>query len=457
MKLQEALRARQAPSPPPAPRPRRADLGVFVAVLLGPALFLAASAALRQRVGDLEERLVRDAGTALEAPRLRPVHVDRPRPGSLGDALAPHLPPIEAEARAGGDDQGTADKDQLRAVVAGDAPLAALPSRFAVALGRLRPDLDAVLEGTHAERADLGESAEASMPAKGATWEGYQLAALLAGVEVRRALAGGDATRAAAVCLDALALGRDAALTGGLVGRMVQVAITSRLAPACAAALEDLPPAEARRALGRLRIVRDALPPFSTTLREEHVTAQLIIYGPLLPERARARLGPRSLAIVATGERAQRPWQRLVTRDSWRATRRVMDDLVAVADLEPEAFDAAEKRVMKGARKRLNPLTSIAMPTYAKYARRAEVSLRRMDAIALAVGAAVWRAERGAWPRSPGVLASAGLVTPEEAHRTATARLEPAAGGRALEVSLPLPQGDREKDPASVTLRVEAR
>lgn len=51
------------------------------------------------RVSDLEEDLVREANETLGAPHPRPLHVRAAAPGSLAEALARHLPPLEREAR----------------------------------------------------------------------------------------------------------------------------------------------------------------------------------------------------------------------------------------------------------------------------------------------------------------------------------------------------------------------
>lgn len=426
---------------------RRWDLAVFVGVLLGPALLLGSCVALRQRTGDLEERLVRDSTTVLSGSHPRMVHIGAARPGSFGDALAGHLPAIEKLAPAKAEELAP-----LRAVVAGDAPLSSLPPRFAELLARAEPDLDAILAGTRAERADLPVDRDAFMPVRGATWKGFQLTALLAGLRTRRALEASRAESAAAACLDGLALGRDAALAGGLVGRMVQVELSRRLVPPCAAAIGALPAGAAREALEQVRRIRDALPPFSTTLSEELVWVELSTYGPALAPSAAARLGPRAPAILAESTPSSF-WARLALRDAWRDVRRHHDLLVGLAQLPPEARDRAIEAAQSKLTELLNPLAQVA-PPYVHYARRADAGRQLLDALALAAAASIWSAENQSWPEDVELLASSGVLTDDEAERLDGAELEATEGAGGLVLTVPLPQGDAGGDPDQVTLHL---
>jgi hypothetical protein len=98
MSLRDELRAVRAPEHR-ARAPRRWDLVLTGAVLLAPALVLAGVLAVRQRTGDPEARLVRDARELLSRRHPRPVHVDAPSPGAIGDAIPRHLPPLDAAAK----------------------------------------------------------------------------------------------------------------------------------------------------------------------------------------------------------------------------------------------------------------------------------------------------------------------------------------------------------------------
>jgi hypothetical protein len=426
---------------------RRWDLAVFLGVLLGPALLLGSCVALRQRTGDLEERLVRESTTVLSASHPRVVHTGAAHPGSFGDALAGHLQAIEELAPAKRE-----ELEPLRAVVSGAAPLSSLPPRSAELFRRAGPDLDAILAGTRAERADLPADRDVFMPIRGATWKGFQLAALLAGLRARTELEVGRAQSAASACLDGLAMGRDAALGGGLIGRMVQVELSRRLVPPCATAIAALPGGAAREALAQVRRVRDTLPPFSETLREELVWVELSVYGQSLAPSAAARLGPRAPAILAESTPVSF-WARLALRDGWRDVRRHHDLLVALAQLPPEARDRAIEAAQSKLSELLNPLTQVA-PPYVHYARRADAGRQLLDALALAAAASTWRAENGSWPEDVELLASAGMLTDDEAERLDGAEFEPTEGEGGLVLAAPLPHGDAGQDPDEIRLHL---
>ncbi len=453
MSLQDQLRAGRDGQPAlPRRHAPRIDLVVAWGILLGPALALAAWGAARQRVGDLEERLVRDAAAIWTVSHARPVHVDEPLPGAVADALAEHLPALDAEARASREDD--AGREALRAVVAGEAPLSTLPARHAAALARLAPALDGVLASARAERADFDAARDPFGPTEGAAgFLGLQHAALLAGARVRLAVAAGEPWAGLRDCLDALGLGRDAAIGGGLVGHMVGAAVVTRLAPPCAAALEALPAVRLPDAARRVRAIRDAFPPFSATLREEAVALQLFA-GEALPARVRARLPPRARALVATGMRDPSLLQVLLARDAWRSTRRALDRAIAAADLPDAEREAALAEVTAELDGRLNFAPAIALPLegYLKFARRADDARRRLDGLVAAAAARAFRAERGRWPASlPELDGEARLGAAAEA-----LRLAPARPGEPLliEIALLTPPQSVELGPGWLTLAV---
>lgn len=405
---------------------------------------LAAWVAARQRVGDLEARVVRDTNELFARSHPRPVHVGAASPGATGDAVARHLPPFEAAAQALAKDEAALQR--TREVVSGTAPLVALPAVSAAALERLEPDLDALLRATRAERADFPATRDHFSLLEGSGgWVGWQLAATFAGVRMRLALAAGQPRRAVVDGLDGIALGRDAAIAWGLVGRMVGAAIVSRLAPPMTAAIDALPDAAARRdVLERVRALRDAIPPFSRTLADESTLTQLYV-GDALPASLRAALDPRARTVMQDGLRETGWWQRLAIRDGWRELREAQDALIAAADLpEPDrsaAFAAVNARVTRS----VNPFAAIGLPSYLGYARRADAATRRLDALVLAAAAGALHAERGRWPASLAEVAAAGEIDPSEAARLADVALEEMDGGRALSIRVPLPRADGEE------------
>ncbi len=440
--------------PPPRPR-RRWDLVAFCAVLAGPVLGVALWLADRQRVGDLEERLTRDANATFSARHGRPVHVEVPVPGAFGDAAARHLPAIQAESRA----MQETEAARARAVVAGERPISDLPEPYSRALARLDQDLDGLLRGTRAERADLPLARRSFMPCDGADWVGYQFAALLAGVRIRRALAAGEAGRAASGCLDGLALGRDAAISAGLLGHMTAAGIAARLVPPCAAAVTALRPADRADAVRRVRSIRDAFPSVEETFRVELLSIELARFGPLMDRPARARLVLEALPHLRDGEREIGFRERLALRDSWRATRAAWDALLGAARLDRGgARDAGILAVKDGTLRRANPLVSVLRDVdYARYARRADAAILRLDAVAILAAATMHRDRTGEWPASTRTLLREGLVSPAEAERCAGATLAVHDAGRVLELKLGVPTGDDKAPRSDLVLRVNSR
>lgn len=355
--------------------------------------------------------------------------------------------PAPCSARRLQDDAAVLAK--TREVVAGATPVAALPPSVIAALADVEPDLDALLAATRTERADLPDSLDAvGTGGWAATW---QIAATLAGARMRMVLAAGEPRRALRDGLDALALGRDVAIARGLIGRMVGAAIVSRLAPPVSAAVDALrDPADRRDALRRLRVIRDALPPFSRTLGDEMIYTQLYM-GEALSTRVRSALDPRAGAMVREGLRDTTWWTRLMVRDGWRDLRKAQDAVVAAADLPEEERTAAWKDVEARLMRLANPYAAIGLPDYGRYARRAEASVRRLDALVLAAAAGAFRDSLGRWPRSVAEIASFGAIDAEEAARLAEAELRvgPDGGGHSLIV--PLPRAD-EKEPGDIRL-----
>ncbi|ABC82687.1 hypothetical protein Adeh_2917 [Anaeromyxobacter dehalogenans 2CP-C] len=438
-------------------RPRRWDLVLTWAVLLAPALVLAGVLVARQQTGDLEARLVRDARELLSRRHPRPVHVDAPSPGAIGDAIPAHLPSLDAAAQELAKDEPALRR--TREVVAGSAPLDTLPPWTAAALQRLGPDLDALLAATRAERADFPATRDCQSLLDDGGWAGWQLAATLAGVRMRTSLAAGEPEAALRDGLDGLALGRDLAVARFLVGRMEGAEVVARLAPPMVDAIDALPGAAERRdAARRVRIVRDALPPLSRTFRDA-ATVSSVYMSAVLPATVLDALGPCASAVRHGGATRAALWQRLMFRDGWRGLREAQDALTAAADLpEPVRSDAFED-IARRALRQVNPLAAIAAPGHGKYARRSDAARLRLDALVLAAGAGAFRDERRRWPSSVAELAEAGELTTDEAGRLAGARLERVDDRRALSIAVPLPHADvaQPDETLAIVLRGAAR
>jgi hypothetical protein len=91
----------------------------------------------------------------------------------------------------------------------------------------------------------------------------------------------------------------------------------SRLAPPLVETLEELRGAAAHRdAAHRLRVIPDAMPPFSRTLADDAILVQLLL-GDALPASTRAALDPRARALVERDGMRWAWWQR--TGEGWLA------------------------------------------------------------------------------------------------------------------------------------------
>jgi hypothetical protein len=406
---------------------------------------LAALVAPRLYVRDLEDALVREANDVVAAPRPRRAHVDAPRPGSIADALRGVLPRYEASWNALMGDRSEGS-NLLGGVARGERPLTELPPEVVTSLAALDPDLDAMLSASRCERADLGPDHDPWGPIAGVSWVGVLGAAKHAAIRMRLASGRGDG-RVVSDCLDAMALGRDAAIAGGLIGRMIRAAVVGTLTPACGRAIAEAGAPEARDAAARLRRIRDAVPPFGATLREEMVQIQLLAFGRDLRDGGKARLLPRPRAFaedasMAAGGRVGR-W---LSRFAWRDLRAFQGRLVDAGARPAPERDAAFAAVGRDpllARLRFGEGVSDpgAAESYARYARRDAVAELRLDLLVAAAATVAHEREVGRWPANGEALASAGLLQPDEVRRLGRLVMAEARDG-SLELKLALPPAD---------------
>lgn len=428
---------------------RRWDLLVFLGVLLGPLLVVVGAVLARQDTRRLEENLVRGAEAALAGPFPRPVHVANPRPGTWGDSLAAHLPAVDAVWR-----KVETQREALYAVADGTATEESLSPILRQALERVAPDVEGVLAGTRSASADLPPGREAYLPISGTTWAAAQFAAVVAAIRVRRELKAGRTAAALDTCLDALALGRDAGIAGGLVGRMNGVAIMGRVFPACEAAIRSTPRSDASAALTRLRLIRDAQPGAADILRVEFRSFGLATFAPLLSEESKARLGPVARSILKDGERPFSFWERAYLRYSWAAMQRHQEALVRAAGAGPAEREAAIKAVEAQAKHWVNPVMQL-LPSHLGYLQLAEAATRRLDALVIVLAVRSFRGPQGRWPGDARELSVAGLLTPAEEERCRTVRFDVDEAG-ALRITVPLPQANPQKDDSELSVRVDA-
>jgi hypothetical protein len=384
----------------------------------------------------LAARLATDAPT-LERAHARPVHRGQPGPGSLGDALARHLPAFERERPILAPSRPA---PWLWEVARGRRDAGALEAGQAAAASRLAGPLEALLAGTLAGQADLAVAEDPLRPAPGASWIGYQLAVALAGVRTRQLLEQGDPAAAARTCLDGLALLRDAAIAGGLAGSLVAADGVPELSGACAAAIDAAPVSAQREALAALGAIRAALPPLQEVFRVEGLREELMRYGRLAGPALRTDAGPRVRALIDRGAAppvAEAARRRQAAR--WIRTRAAWDRLVHAARTEsagrPAAFAVAD-RMLLVARGR-----EPAGPSFARHAQRIEATARWLDALSLATASQLYRRERGTWPMDPRALFTWLPAGGAERTAAAVARLEPTLELRSLEIRVPPPPG----------------
>jgi hypothetical protein len=420
-------------------------------VVLTPALALVAWGAVRQRTGDVEERLVREANATFTAAVVRPVHVAEASAGRFGDALAAHLPSLAARlARAHG-----VTRAVLQPFADGERPVEELPRETVLLLQAGRGDLDALLAGTHAASAAPPPDREGiHQPARGVEWRSLGDATLMVAVRARQRLAAGDLTGAAADCVDGLAVARDVAQASGIVGSEEANAEVAALTPACASVIATISPAGRATLAAQLVAIADAFPPIARTLTANLLAFDLEIFGLLLHPARRARLAPAAARLVGGGAAATTWWQSLALRDAWRAVRADEDRFVAAVGLpDAAARDAACDAADARAQRRLNPAAAIMAVNWCRYARRADARRVRLAGLIALAAAIDHRDAEGRWPGDIASLAGRGALREEDLAHLAGAELRATDAG--LELWTPLPQGS-DRDPVELLLRIRA-
>lgn len=408
--------------------------GALLVVLLS----LGGVAYLLLRTGPLAERLIREAHALERATYPRPAHVASPTPGTFAQAMAP----LMDELVRAHDSRPQLSKDEekrCREVSDGTAAPDALPVECRELLERDRALLHRLLAATHAEAGGLPEGLR--MPEDPAhphhsTGSGGLLRMMrLAALETRLLLAAGQVDEAVDTCVDALALSREASLGGGLLGLMVSATGYELAYRPCAAALDAAPSARKRRAAVQLATLREGLPPFSRTLREESIELQLFFYAHLFfDEEQRQALPPLCARMAEAGPgsfwtipRTARPFLRL----DWRHSVETFDGLVAAADLPAaarrSAFDAVAARHTRAWGPAFQLLhgtyyTPMELADYQRFAERVERQRLQSEALIALAEVDAARAEQGGWPAAlPPATAEDFTLrapTPGEAHLT---------------------------------------
>ncbi|MHA7628008.1 hypothetical protein [Corallococcus sp. M7] len=367
--------------------------GVSLSVLVS----LGALAHRHLRTDALEERLLREVNTLTHAEHPRPAHITDTRPGTFGDAMAPLLPALLQQARAR-PAPSQAEAATLEAVTEGHAPVTDLPASRLEALEQGLPLMRQALAATHAESGGLPEDlrplAAPEVSRRDALIHALRHVVEDAALQTRRLVSRGEADVAVDLCLDTLALNRELALGGGLVGQRLSAAGYARAWRPCADAIDAASLGRKRQAVSQLTRLHEGFPPVSLTLHEEAVAAQLHAFRDLLTDEGRAALPP-------TWFDAPELPSALSRRLQWRQWVEDADRLLAVADQPAEerrrslaALEArkAEEffRQAEAPSVRLSPEDLEAL----------ELRALRSEALIALVEVDVARAEKGQWPRA---------------------------------------------------------
>lgn len=384
-----------------SPRPLLALAGGVLAIILAS---LGGVAYLTLRTGPLAERLVREVEALARARHPRPSHVTPAVEGTFAEQLEPRMGDVLRLYR----EQPEALRTDVsmwpcQAVAEGREPVAKLPSGCAQALEAGRAVMAEALAATHAEEGGLPEGLRVlASPAHPYASEGH-LALLhvvrLAALETRLRLEQGHAEEAVDTCLDALALSRDLAAGGGLVGHMFSVMGYGLMYRPCAAALDAAPLERKRTAVAQLVLLSKGLTPFSRTLSAESAAVQLMFFAPLFPSELVGELpaGARDIVAAAPAVGAG-PDNPLDARLSWHKTVKVFDALVKVADQDAEKRRRGFTNVAAMDAGALYRADGPEVESYQQYADRAELLRVQHDALLALAEVDLERAEKGRWP-----------------------------------------------------------
>lgn len=366
--------------------------------------------AVLSRTVDLHERLVRDATESYTPPR-RQTHVPAPAPGSFGDAISPVLGRL-AKGLDESKKQPPAVAEGCIGVRKGERAWGDRPPACEVELDAYGADLAAALRATHAERPDAPEGLSA-MHARfweknAPSWGSVTFAARLAATDLSRRIfdlaklpeADRERVNAAVVdeCLDALALGRDASWSGGIIGRMIDRAVVGVVYPACAAAIDVVPIAEKRRALAGILSIRDATRTFDAVLDDEAVFARVALARAALSRKDLERLPAAAVALADHTPVELDGLARVVPALAWRTVEGQFAARRRAMILPENERGAALTRLYEADTESWNPLArELTSNLGFGYSRAARADALR-NLLAFAAAAGIFRGEHGRWP-----------------------------------------------------------
>ena len=347
-------------------------------------------------------------------------------PGTFGDGAAA---PWDALS---GLEAGSADVELCRAVREGEQPLQALSASCRRELEASAGPVAALLIATHAAEAGpppgLGTLDGPTPPGRPRGWSTLPYAGKLGALRLRQLLASGDLKAAAQVCVDLLALARDASWGAGLAGRLPAQAVQEVAFRPCAAAL-DAAPAEVKRvaavALGR---VEEGTPAFAAVLQEYALGARAQAFAPYLGETA--GLPPRVAAWARdNAPEGRTDWRfTLALGDAWhRIDARLAAAVEAAALPMPERADRLDV-LAAGERPWANRSAGYALPQLGRAARSDARARAQLHLLRGAVTADLLRSSGGTWPTAAelGAALGGGDALAIDLHGEAATLVDPA-------------------------------
>jgi hypothetical protein len=353
----------------------------------------------------------------------RATHVDEPLPGTFGELLLPHLAALGPLTKSY-DDLPAATKKECREALDGKRRLST-PCRELLERGRTA--MKGALRATHGAAAGppagMRTLSDPRDPLAQNGWLRVQHAARLAAFEMTARLEARDAVGAVPICLDALGLGRDASMGGGLVAALVGSAIAQIVLLPCARALDAAPERARRDAIGRLQALGQAIPSFGAILREDAVYGELTAFGALLDAGERADLPPDAQRILEGAAGGRRPDegaspQALATL--WARQPRLDDALAKAADLpaggeRDYAMDTAREAIEAS-------FLGVAAPDFTALAKRYDNGRLAVEMLAEAARIDLERVGAGDWPMRDFVASGRTLWLDRDGPHRATLR-----------------------------------
>jgi len=258
---------------------------------------------------------------------------------------------------------------------------------------------DLVREGNRLAAAELRPRRDLPPLSDGAAIGAYRAAGAALGARARAALATGRADEAVPLCLDGLALARDAASAPGTRGPLVRADLLLQIVPLCAE-IAAAPGVDRLDLVPRLRAIRDGAPGLEAALRADGVATQLALFGGLLSPAQRSRLDPRAAALAGPPrEPSGDPLIWVAERFTWREVARGYRALAEAARLEPRSRRSALGAVGRRWSRHWAPVVASGFSLdFSSYAILEDDTLLRHDLVILAAAARLHRDRTGAWP-----------------------------------------------------------